>query len=130
MHHCFTVSGLIRTRKNMSRFLKTNMKAGGKNMISYQVDEVKKDVTEKEDEDETDQELPAWTKVPKSRFNEIKDVITRSNESRLMTSIGKRKITLKHVEKSLENIISEKTDKKEAIKMYSSIADDASKLNR
>ena len=28
--------------------------------------------------------------MPKSRFNEIKDVITRSNESRLMTSIAKK----------------------------------------
>ena len=44
----------------------------------YQVDEVNKaDVTEKEDEDETDQELPPWRKVPKSRFNEIKDAITK-----------------------------------------------------
>ena len=34
------------------------------------------DVTEKEDEDKTDQELPPWIKVTKSRFNEIKDVIT------------------------------------------------------
>ena len=54
--------------------------------FSYQVDEVNKaDVTEKEDQDETDQELPPWIKVPKSRFNEIKDVITKANESKLMT---------------------------------------------
>ena len=33
MHHCFTISGLICTRKSMSRFLKTKMKTGGKNMI-------------------------------------------------------------------------------------------------
>ena len=42
--------------------------------FSYQVDEVNKaDVTKKEDEDETDEELPPWIKVPKSRFNETKD---------------------------------------------------------
>ena len=59
--------------------------------FSYQVDEVNKaDVTEKEDEDETDQELPPWMKVPKSRFNEIKDVISRANECKLMTSLGKK----------------------------------------
>ena len=37
--------------------------------FSYQVDEVNKaDLTEKEDEDEADQELPLWIKVPKSRL--------------------------------------------------------------
>ena len=47
------------------------------------VDEVNKaDVTEKGDEDEIDQELPPWIKVPKSRFNEIKDMITRANGSK------------------------------------------------
>ena len=63
--------------------------------FSYQVHEVNKaDVTEKEDEDETDQELPSWIKVPKSRFNEIKDVITRANESKLMARLKRcRKVT-------------------------------------
>ena len=98
--------------------------------FSYQVDEVKKDKAEKEkedeDEDETDQELPPWIKVSKNRFSGIKDVITRSNESRLMTSIGKRKITLKNSEKtySVKKLI------KKARRMYNSIADDANKLNR
>ena len=96
----------------------------------FQVDELKKDEAEKEKEDEADQNLPPWIKVPKSRFNKIKDVITRSKESRLMTSIGKRKITLKNAEKLLEGIIGGKIDKKEARKMYNSIADDANKLNR
>ena len=68
--------------------------------------------------------------MPKSRFNEIKDVITRSNESRLMTSTGKSKITLKNVEKLLEGIISGKIEKKEARKMYNSISDHANELNR
>ena len=68
--------------------------------------------------------------MPKSRFNEIKDAITRSNEIRLMASIGKRKIKLKNVEKLLEGIISGKIDNKEARKMYNSVADDANKLNR
>ena len=91
----------------------------------YHIDEVKK-----EKEDETDKKLPAWIKVPKSRFNEIKDVITRSNESRLMTSTGKTKNTLKNVEKLLEGIISGKINTKEARKMYNSISDDANELNR
>ena len=68
--------------------------------------------------------------MPKSRFNEIKHVITKSNESRLMNRIGKSKITLKNAEKLLKGIISGKIYKKEARKMYNSIADDANKLNR
>ena len=62
------------------------------------------DVTEKEDEDKTDQELPPWIKVTKSRFNEIKDVITRANESKLTTRLRKRNITLKDAEKLLEDV--------------------------
>ena len=59
--------------------------------FSYQVDEVNKtDVTEKEDKDETVQELPPWIKVPKRRCNEMKDVITRANESKLMTRLEKK----------------------------------------
>ena len=54
--------------------------------FSYQVDKVNKaDVTEKEDEDETDQKLPPWI----SKYNEIKDVITRANEGKLMTRLKK-----------------------------------------
>ena len=59
--------------------------------FSYQVDKVNKaHVTEKEDKDETDQELPPWIKVTKSKFNEIRDVITRAIESKLMTRLVKR----------------------------------------
>ena len=66
--------------------------------FSYQVAEVNKaDVTEKEDE--TDQELLPWIKVPKSKFNEIKDVITKANESKLMTRLEGRNITLKKCRK-------------------------------
>ena len=79
--------------------------------LSYQVDEVNKvDVKEKEDEDE----LPPWIKVPKSRFSEMKDVITRANESKLMTILEKRNITLKNAEKLLEDITSGKINKKKA----------------
>ena len=88
MHHCFTISGLICTRKNMSRFLKTKMKTGGKkhdykNLKNFSLEE---------------QELPPWIRVPKSRFNETKDVITRANESKLMTRLEKRNIILKNAE--------------------------------
>ena len=73
--------------------------------FSYQVDEVNKaNVTKKEDKNEADQELPPWIKVPKSRFNEIKDVITRANESKLMSRLEKRNITLKNAEKLLVGV--------------------------
>ena len=57
--------------------------------FSYQIDEVKKDKAEKEDE--TDQELPPWINVTKSRFNEIRDVITKANDSKLMTRLETKK---------------------------------------
>ena len=96
-----------------------------------QVDEVDKaDVTEKEDEDETDQELTPWIKVPKSRINEIKDVITRPNESKLMARLEKRNITLKNAEKVLEGIISGKINQKKVKDMYNNIAEDVNKLNK
>ena len=99
--------------------------------LSYQVDEANKaDVTEKEDEDETDQELPPWIKVPKSRFNEIKDVITRAIESKLMTKLKKGNIILKNVEKLLEGIISGKINKKKARDMYNDISEYVNKLNK
>ena len=92
----------------------------------------KADVTEKqnEDEDETDQELPPWIKVSKSRFNEIKDVITKANESKLMTKLEGRNITLKRAEKLLEGIISGKIDWKKGKDIFNNIAEDANKLNK
>ena len=33
MHHCFMISWLLYTRKNMVRFSKVKTKTGGKNMI-------------------------------------------------------------------------------------------------
>ena len=92
----------------------------------------KADVTEKqnEDEDETDQKLPPWIKVSKSRFNEIKDVITKANESKLMTKLEGRNITLKRAEKLLEGIISGKIDWKKAKDIFNNIAEDANKLNK
>ena len=99
--------------------------------FSYQVDEVDKaDVTEKEDEDEADQELPPWIKVSKSRFNEIKDVITRANEGKLMTRLEGRNITLKNTEKLLEGMISGKINKKKARDMFNDIAENVNKLNK
>ena len=107
--------------------------------FSYQVDEVNKvdvtekedgDETEKQDEDETDQELPPWIKVSKSRFNEIKDMITKANEIKLITRLRGRNITLKNVEKLLEGIISGKINKNKARNMYNSIVEDVNKLNK
>ena len=68
--------------------------------------------------------------MPKSRFNEIKDVITRANESKLMTKLEKRNITLKNVEKLLEGIISGKINKKKSRDMYNDIAEDVNKFNK
>ena len=99
--------------------------------FSYQVDKVNKAaVTDKEDENETDQELPPWIKVPKGRFNEIKDVINRANESKLMTRLEGKKITFKNAEKLLEAMISGKINKKKARDMYNNIAEDVNKLNK
>ena len=53
--------------------------------------------------------------MPKSKFNEIKDVITRANESKLMTRLEGKNITLKNAEKLLEGMISGKINKKKAI---------------
>ena len=94
--------------------------------FSYQAGKVNKaDVTEKEDE--TDQELPLWIKASKSRFNEKRDVITRSNESKLMIRLEKSNITLKNAEKLLEDVISGKINKKKARNMYDNIANDVNK---
>ena len=105
MQHSFAISAPICIRKNISRFLKKKRdwkkKHDCKHLknFSYQAGKVNKaDVTEKEDKDETDQELPPWIKVKKSRFNEIRDVITNANESKLMTKLKKRNITLKNDE--------------------------------
>ena len=67
--------------------------------------------------------------MPKSRFNGMKDVITRANESKLMTKLEKRNITLKNAEKLLEGIISGEINKKKARDMYNDIAEDVNKLN-
>ena len=65
--------------------------------------------------------------MTKSRFNEIKVVITKASRNKLETSIKKRKITPKNAEELLEVLISGEIGKKNATKMYSSIADDANK---
>ena len=67
--------------------------------------------------------------MTKSRFNEIRDVITRANESKLMITLGKKNITLKNAKKLLEDVISGKINKKKARNMYHNIADDVNKLN-
>ena len=68
--------------------------------------------------------------MPKSRFNETEDVITRTNASKLMTRLEKRNITLKNAEKLLEGIISGKINKQNARDMYNNIAEDANTLNK
>ena len=68
--------------------------------------------------------------MPKSRFNEIKDLTTRANESKLMTRLEGKNITLKNAEKLLEGMISGKINKKKVRDMYNDIAGDINKLNK
>ena len=68
--------------------------------------------------------------MTKSRFNEIKDVITRVNESKSTTRLGKRYITLKDAEKLIEKVISGKINKKKARSMYNNIPEDVNKLKK
>ena len=68
--------------------------------------------------------------MTKTRFTEIRDVITRSNESKLMTRLEKRNITLKNAEKLLKDVISGKINKKKAENIYNNIADDVNILNK
>ena len=98
--------------------------------FSYQIDKAgKADVTEK-GEDKTDQELPSWVKVTKSSFDEMKDFITMSNESGLVTKIGKAKIVLSDTKQLVEDIISGKIGKSEVRKIYNNIVDYANELNK
>ena len=68
--------------------------------------------------------------MTKSRFNEIEDVITTANESKLTTRLGKKNVTLKDAENLLEDVISGKINKKKAKSMYNNIAKDANKLKK
>ena len=68
--------------------------------------------------------------MTKSKFNEIRDVIPRANESKLMTRLEKRNTTLKNAEKLLEDVISGKINKKNVLNMYNNIVEDVNKLNK
>ena len=57
-------------------------------------------------------------------------MITRANESKLITRLEKRNILLKNAEKLLEDVISGKINKKKAKNMYNNIAEDVNKLNK
>ena len=96
--------------------------------FNYQVNKV--DVTEKEDEDKTDQKLPPWIKLSKSRFNERNDEVTKNYESKLTSRVEKKNITLNKAKELLEGIINKKIDRKEAKKMYNNIVDDANELGK
>ena len=68
--------------------------------------------------------------MTKSRFNEIKDTITRANKSKLTTRLQKRSITLKDAEELFKDVFSAKINKKNARSMYKNIAEDVNKLNK
>ena len=57
-------------------------------------------------------------------------MITRANESKLITRLEKRYILLKNAEKLLEDVIIGKINKKKAKNMYNNIAEDVNKLNK
>ena len=67
--------------------------------------------------------LPTWVKVTTCRFNEIRSMITKGNESGLVTTIGKKRITLSGTKKLVDDIISGKINKSDARKIYNDIAD-------
>ena len=67
--------------------------------------------------------LPTWVKVTTCRFNEIRSMITKGNESGLVTTIGKKRITLSGTKKLVDDIISGKINKGDARKIYNDIAD-------
>ena len=60
--------------------------------------------------------LPAGIKVTKSGFNETQGVITKDNESGLVTKIRKKRITLSDAKKLVEGIINGKINKSETRK--------------
>ena len=60
--------------------------------------------------------LPAEIKVTKSGFNETQSVITKDNESGLVTKIRKKRITLSDAKKLVEGIINGKINKSETRK--------------
>ena len=68
--------------------------------------------------------------MTKNRFNEIRDVITKANESKLTTRLEKKNITLKDAKKLLEDVISGKINKKSARNMYNNIVEDVNKLSK
>ena len=98
--------------------------------FNYQVN--KADVTEKEEEDEdkTGRKLPSWIKVSKSRFNKINDEVTKNYESKLISRIGKKNITLSNEKELLQGIINKRIDRKEAKKVYNNIDDDTNELGK
>ena len=98
--------------------------------FSYQVNKAGITEKEEEDEDNTYQKLPSWIKVSKSRFNEINDEVTKSYESKLMSKIGKRNITLNNAKELLDGIINKKIDRKDAREIYNHIVDDANELSQ
>ena len=73
--------------------------------------------------------LMSWVKVTKSRFNEIRNVITKGNESGLVTTIGKKNYTewRKKVSRGHNQW---KVNKNEANKMCNDIVDDANAINK
>ena len=72
-----------------------------------------------------DQSIFKWTKVTKSRFNEIQNIITEAKESGLSTKIDNKKITMDNAEKLVKSITSRRINKNEARDMYNAIADEA-----
>ena len=114
-------------QKEYEQVLKVKMKTRRKNII-IKSERERRSVTEKEkaDEDKTDQKLPSWIKVSKSRFNEINNEVTKNDESKLMSRVGKKNITLNNPKELLKGTINKKIDRREAKKCI----DDAKELGK
>ena len=98
-----------------------------KNLKDYQSDKADK----ADQSQQSDQlMLPRWVKVTKGSFDEIKNVITKSKDSGLVTTIGKKIIKLSYAKELVKRIISGKFDNSEVRNMDNNIADDANALSK
>ena len=76
---------------------------------------------EEDEENEKDEAIPEWVKMTKSRFDRIRSMIIRGVNNGLKTKIDNKTITLNNAKKMIEDIVSGKIDKNEAVSMYNNI---------
>ena len=95
--------------------------------MNYQSDKAEEkkeeDGTDEEDEtdegDEEDEEtIPEWIKMPKDRFDGIKNMVIRNANDGLYTRADNKKITLNNAKKKLQDIAGGRIDSDEAKEIY------------